>query len=459
MRFLSLTLFFLSFTSVFGQNMDDKLSGALKDLQTDVQFKHAIISMYLINSKTGKLVFEQNGELGLAPASCQKVVTSASALSLLGGNFSYLTEIGLYGNKLQTVYVKSSGDPTLGSWRWQQTGMDTISKHIIENIRKHNLKNDRYDLILDESIFGSQATPNGWTWDDIGNYYGAGARAMNWHENQYDLILQPGKKIGDPVKVIATEPKLLVDTIINELRTGASGSGDNSVIYLPENGRVAYLRGTIPSGKETFTISGSMPNGANSFIYSLTSLLGREGLNFSNTRINYDKDKVPSDMIALNWIKSPPLDSINYWFLKRSVNLYGEALVKTIGYNKGEDGTTEAGLNIIKDFWEKNGIDRSSLHIIDGSGLSPANRITTHALVQVMQYAKQQSWFPSFYLALPELNGIKMKDGYIGGVRSFTGYVKGKDGTEYTFSFIVNNFDGSAGTVREKMWKVLDLLK
>ena len=52
-----------------------------------------------------------------------------------------------------------------------------------------------------------------------------------------------------------------------------------------------------------------------------------------------------------------------------------------------------------------------------------------------------------------------MKSGYIGGVRSYTGYVKSKTGTEYTFAFIINNFDGSPGTVREKMWKLLDILK
>ncbi len=57
------------------------------------------------------------------------------------------------------------------------------------------------------------------------------------------------------------------------------------------------------------------------------------------------------------------------------------------------------------------------------------------------------------------MNGIKMKDGYINGVRSYTGYIKNKAGNEYTFSFIVNNFDGSPATVREKMWKVLDILK
>ena len=84
---------------------------------------------------------------------------------------------------------------------------------------------------------------------------------------------------------------------------------------------------------------------------------------------------------------------------------------------------------------------------------------SNYGIEVVEQYAKKQNWFSSFYAALPEMNGIKMKDGYIGGVRSYTGYIKSRSGKEYSFSFIVNNFDGSPGTVREKMWKILDLLK
>ena len=157
--------------------------------------------------------------------------------------------------------------------------------------------------------------------------------------------------------------------------------------------------------------------------------------------------------------RSPQLDSLNYWFLKKSINLYGEAFVKTIAYEKLKFGSTDSGIAIIKNFWKQKGIEPSALNIIDGSGLSPANRVTTNALVTVMQYAKQQQWFASFYNALPEMNGIKMKDGYISGVRSYTGYIKSKTGNEFTFSFIVNNFDGNPATVREKMWKVLDILK
>jgi D-alanyl-D-alanine carboxypeptidase/D-alanyl-D-alanine-endopeptidase (penicillin-binding protein 4) len=141
------------------------------------------------------------------------------------------------------------------------------------------------------------------------------------------------------------------------------------------------------------------------------------------------------------------------------VNLFGEAFVKTIAFEKKGFGSTDSGLAVIRNYWSNKGIEKSELKIIDGSGLSPANRVTTHALVTVMQYAKKQNWFSSFYDALPEANNIKMKDGYISGVRSYTGYVKSRSGQEYTFAFIVNNFDSNPGTVREKMWKLLDILK
>jgi D-alanyl-D-alanine carboxypeptidase/D-alanyl-D-alanine-endopeptidase (penicillin-binding protein 4) len=145
--------------------------------------------------------------------------------------------------------------------------------------------------------------------------------------------------------------------------------------------------------------------------------------------------------------------------LKKSVNLYGEALVKTIAYEKTRHGSTDTGVSIIRDFWSKHGIEQTALNIIDGSGLSPANRLTASTLTTVLQYAKKQPWFPFFYNALPEINGIKMKSGSIGGVLAYAGYIKSKRGDEYTFAFIIDNFNGEGARLREKMWKLLNVLK
>ncbi|HEV7621435.1 MAG TPA: D-alanyl-D-alanine carboxypeptidase, partial [Flavisolibacter sp.] len=74
-------------------------------------------------------------------------------------------------------------------------------------------------------------------------------------------------------------------------------------------------------------------------------------------------------------------------------------------------------------------------------------------------YASLQPWFPSFYNALPEYNGMKMKSGTISGVKGFCGYHTSKDGHQYIFSFLVNNYNGSEKALVEKIYRVLNELK
>lgn len=453
----------------FGQRVETRLTNAMQTMEKDEQFKHAIISLYIVDSKTGKVVFDKNSQIGLAPASCLKVVTSASAFEILGKNYTYKTAMGYNGTIKDStlngdLFFTPAGDPTLGSWRWTETKEENVKQKILTALKAKNISLINGNMILDDSKWESQATPGGWLWEDVGNYYGAGARGINWHENQYDLILKSGKKVGDSVSIIDIKPGLQVSVLLNELKTGKEGSGDQSIIYLPEDGLIGYIRGTIPLTKDIFTVSGSIPNTAIAFLKTIEDNFKSNGIELtgrSKSAILFfmNHEKIPVQSQTLLTLSSPPLDSINYWFLQKSINLYGEAFVKTISSEKTGFGATDTGLNIIKDFWSKNGIEISAMNIKDGSGLSPASRVTTNALVAVMQYAKKQNWFSSFYNALPEMNAIKMKSGYIGGVRSYTGYIKSKTGAEYTFSFIINNFNGNPGAVREKMWRLLDLLK
>src|SRR6266700_2423804 len=140
--------------------------------------------------------------------------------------------------------------------------------------------------------------------------------------------------------------------------------------------------------------------------------------------------------------------------------MYGEALIKPIASKKDDpEFVYRNGVFRVKDFWSRHGIDKAAVNICDGSGLSPQNRVTTDAEVKVLQYAKSRPWFSSFYNALPEFNGMKMKSGAIGGARAFAGYHTAKDGKQYIFSIIVNNFDGASGEIVKKMYRVLDVMK
>jgi serine-type D-Ala-D-Ala carboxypeptidase/endopeptidase (penicillin-binding protein 4) len=460
-------LVFISLQTV-AQTVTQKIDKAVKQLQQDPQMKHAIMSLYVVETKTGKPVYALNEQVGLAPASTQKIFTSIAAFEMLGKDYRYKTEVGydstiVNGELKGNLYITGYGDPTFGSWRYAQTKRDSILNYILTALNNTGIKKNDGDIIIYDSKFSYQPLPGGWIWDDIGNYYGAGTWAINWNENQYDLLLKPGNKEGDNVEITGTKPTLKNIALTNLLKTGKPGSGDNGYIYLSPYANNGFVEGTVPAGEKSFKLSGSLPQPAMQFGNELeTALMEKSMIEAGHVKISKDiinhSDSVSSaEQIAI--LYSPSLDSINYFFLQKSINLYGEALIKTIAYEKTGFGSTEKGVELLKDFWSKNGIEKSALNVVDGSGLSPQNRVTTDALVKALQYAKNKTWYSSFYNALPTYNGMRMKSGTIGGARAYTGYHTNKAGTAYTFAIIINNYDSEGGSIVSKMYKVLDELK
>lgn len=452
------------------QDLPQDLASAINKLQADEQFKNAAIGIYIVDAKNGKPVMEKSADVGMAPASCQKVITSASAFELLSGTYVYKTLVGVDGKIVNGVLqgnliVRGLGDPTLGSWRWPQTKTDIVNKQIAQILHGRKIEAIAGKIIVDDLQFGYQSVPDGWIWQDIGNYYGAGASGFNWNENQYEAFLQSGAEEGTNTKVIATSPIDIKGSILNFVSVGKKGSGDNAYLYATPYGDQIFATGTIPPSEEKFSISGAMPMPGFYFAKQLHAQLSKAGFDvvgdFATASIMLRHGQhLSGNFEKIGALNSPVIDSINFWFLRKSINLYGEALVKAIAFQKSAlNVSTDTGIAIIRRYWQSKGIQPGALNIIDGSGLSPTNRLTTKSLVTVLQYARERQWFSSFFNALPMINNIKMKDGYINGVRSYAGYVKSATGKEYTFAFIVNNFYGNPAKVREKMWRVLDLLK
>lgn len=457
-----ITGFLVLIIGAYAQNLSARLSNAFEQFENDAQLKHAISSLYVINAQTGEIVLDKNSQIGLAPASTQKIITSVTAFELLGKDYMYKTRFGFNKDK-NILYIKPGGDPTLGSWRWNYTKEGQVIKRVVQAIQKMGITNYS-SVLLDNPEWNAEAIPDGWIWQDIGNYYGAGADGLNWRENQFDLVLKSGKKIGEHVEIVGTIPSLYNYELTSYASSAAKGTGDNVYIYFPLSSSSGAVRGTIPVNENRFIISGAMKSGSRQFMGNLLDSLQKEGIrnrSMESEAFGYAKGltKNKTDYTIFHTEYSPPLDSLIYWFNKKSINLYGEALVKTFAYEKQGFGRTDSGVSIIKDFWEQKGIDPEELNIYDGSGLSPLNRVTTHAQVEVLRYAKKQSWFSSFYYSLPEYNDMKIKSGTISEVKGFTGYHSSKDGTEYIFSFLVNNYNGSASALVQKMYKVLNVLK
>ena len=472
-RLLTYTFLLLPFYTP-AQLVSQRLQKAFQQFEADSQLRHAISSLYVVDGATGQVVFDKNSQIGLAPASTQKVITSVTAFELLGKDYRYKTEFRLmnpiYSNNVTAdgLAVVGYGDPTFGSWRFNNTKADVILEKVKQTLINKNVSNiANLNVFADDSKWGRHLLPGGWIWDDIGNYYGAGASSINWRENQYDIYLSSGKLEGDTCKIVKTYPELLYfsQKLFCEVVTGLSGSGDNAYVYQPPYSVYGFIRGTIPPRENEFKISASISEPASQFAMELGKYFyccrHNEGRQFysATSFVNRFWKTVHSVTDTIYTHYSPSLDSIIYWFNKKSINLYGEALVKTFAYEKQGFSSTDSGVAIVKRFWKEKGLDEDELNISDGSGLSPLNRVTTHAQVEILKFAKKRDWFPYFYKSLPDYNGMAMKSGTISDVKGFCGYHKAKNGKEYIFSFLVNNYSGKTSALVTKMFKVLDELK
>lgn len=466
--FLLICLLILQQQEAEAQSIETRLKAAYERFSQDPQLSYASHSLLVAELPSGKPVFAFNSRLGLAPASTQKVVTAAAAFELLTSGFRYQTQfdIGTF-NGETSLLVTPSGDPSLGSTRYHSTRPELL----LSKLRDYVLKNgaasisDTIRISQPAGFVDPQRVPDGWIVQDLGNYYGAGAGWFNWRENQYDLELASSASIGQPGSVEVRNQADLppeIHSIDNRLTAGKKGSGDNAYIYLPLTGNQFQLKGTIPTGENAFLISGAISEPEKYFASNLADELSASDPSSQLAR------KLSATLVPVGQplsgnslpILSPSLDSLSYWFLRKSVNLYGEAFLKTIGLKEGNSFSTEEGLAVLRRFWQQQGIDSFALRMRDGSGLSPENRLTTESMVQVLRFAKKQDWFDDYFAGFPSYNGMRMKSGTISAVKGFCGYHRSnKTGKEYVFAFLVNNYSGSSGAIVSKMYQVLNELK
>lgn len=456
----------LSFNG-FAQYPIAKLQEAYQSLVNDEQAKYALTSLCVLDAQTGKIIFAKNENIGLAPASTLKTITSATAFSILGKDFKYQTTLGYSGKITNGVLqgnliIIGSGDPTLGSWRYKQSKENHVLSQWTNAIKAAGIKKIEGSIIGDDSLFGTQSLPEGWIWQDIGNYYGAGTSALTWRENQFDVHLKPGNSTHEAVKIVKTVPSMPYLNLINELKTGSSGSGDNAYAFLPPYTSLAYLRGTWGMGISKTGISLALPDPAYEAAFRLKDTLQRLSISVTGEpstarRLSSEGKNLPQIANQLAITPSPSLSEMIYWFNKKSINLYGEQLLKTMALKLGKTPTTNNGSTAIINFWTNKGIDKKALNIVDGSGLSPATRVTTLAMATVLFQAQKENWFAAYYNSFPDNNGMKLKSGSINDVSAYAGYYTDNNGKKYIAVININNYNGKS--ISKKLFKVLDALK
>jgi len=462
-------LFLFIAGNAYAQSLQQKLQTAFNRLQLDSQCRYASLSLTVLDAKTGEQVFTANPDMGLASASTLKTITTITAFNILGKDFQYQTQFG-YNGTISTngtlngdIIIKGGGDPTLGSWRWTTTKENYILKLMVSALQKAGIKKINGRVIGDGSVFGTQAIPDGWIWQDLGTYYGAGTSGLCWRENQFDIKLKTGS-VGTPIGITHTIPAMPYLTFKSELVNGPAHTGDQGYPYLPVgDSNLMYLRGTYAIDQTKKSISAAMPDPAYDVALRLTDTLDRlkiivSGKPESEITLIAKGQQIPQLATNLTTITSPTLSSMAYWQNHISINLYAEQLLIAIALKNGKAPSTVNGVEAMQNFWKIEEIDPNTLTIFDGSGLSPRDRVTTLTMARILQSAKKESWFADVYESLPVYNDIRMKSGSGNGIFAFAGY-QTHNGRELCFSIIVNNFNGSAKAIKEKLFRVLDELK
>lgn len=446
----------LSVQIIFAQEISQKLDAATKNLMNSSAAVSSSLSFY-VSDESGNFIYEYQGNKGLSTASTQKIFTAAAALEVLGKNYTYKTTSGYSGNisggNLKgDLIISSTGDPTLGSWRYDTYKPENFKQKLIEAIKKAGITKISGDLVIDDSYFDHQTIPGGWPWDDLGNYYGAGVWGINWRENQFDININGNefKNFSYPLEGV---------NWLNDVKVG--GNSDQSLIFTAPHSNVALINGTLPS--KTVTVSGATPNPPLQLGVEVKQWLQQAGIELSgrtvtNSQLEIEGKKTvsfPKNNMIFTY-ESPTLDKIIYWFLRKSINLYGETLIKTLGKEEKGNPAFKSGVAFLKEFWKSKGINPNMINFADGSGLSPQNYVSAKAEVQALLYAKKQPWFESYYDGFPtQENGIKMKSGTMRDTKSFAGFHTAKDGKKYVFSIIINNYQGSGSTELQKILNVL----
>jgi D-alanyl-D-alanine carboxypeptidase/D-alanyl-D-alanine-endopeptidase (penicillin-binding protein 4) len=438
---------------------------ALNAFLQSENLKHAAVGVKAIDLTTGKTIASFNENMALTPASNMKIVTTATALDLLGENFFYETPV-VYDGTIQNavlkgnLYIKGSGDPTLGS-EFVERDKESFLKEWLVAIKKAGVKRISGNIVALDQLFGYEGISPKGLWEDMGNYYAAGVYGISVFDNMYRVYLQSFAP-GSATNVLFTEPQMEEIRFTNEIKASESNNDESFVSGIPfSNARRLY--GNIPANRSSFAVKGDIPDPGLFLAQYFRSYLQKNGIEVDGKATSFRLHPAfPEEEKMLGSVRSDYLSSIALVINFRSNNHYAEALYKELSLLKSIN---------IADYWKKNGLDSSALMMFDGSGMSPLNAVSAGFLIDILVYMDRKTGKSgAFYRSLPlvgkegtvasflrntPLAGkARLKSGSITNVQSYSGYIENGN-RRYAVSVIVNHFTGKRADLKKQIEKLL----
>ena len=482
-----------------------ELQSRIGEIVRQPALEPGFFAVKIVSLDSGQIIFEQNANKFVRPASNMKLYTVAAALDRLTPDYRFITSVYAKekpdkGTVKGDLIVYGRGDPSIAA-RFNNGDYFKGINDLADRIVGAGVKRVRGDLVGDESFFNGAPLGSGWEWEDLTWSYGAPVSALTVNDNAIDLMVKPGERVGAPVLITTGPPAPSFMTIANRAITSARDSRNELNIYRGLGANTVEISGSVPLGGNGFSGSVAIPDPALAFASMLRDALVKRGVKIDgklrtvNARsggssapdrflalAKLPDHLTPPQPIEIASLQSPPFSVIAAHTLKPSQNQYTELILRTLGKTQlasvNETGRTTdnegAGLEIVKSFLRQTGVGESEIALNDGSGLSRNDMITANATVQLLTFMSRHKYFAQFRDALPiagvdgtlrtRMKGtpaegnVRAKTGSLSSVASLSGYVTTAAGEHLVFSMMLNNYPDASLVRRDSIDAIAILL-
>src|ERR1039458_5736809 len=462
----------------------------------------------VVSLSTGKTLYAQNADKLFTPASNTKLFTTAAALALIGPDYKFRTTVETtgtldrYGRLNGDLVLVGHGDPNLSGrelpydLRTQRNDDPIQALAALADARvQKGVKFIDGDIVADDSYFAFERYGEGWSQDDLVWADGAPVSALPLPHHAGFVNILPADRAGEKA-FVSVKPFADYYHLDNRIITTPAGTGRKFFVNREPGSTVLTLWGNMPlddaGANEALAIEDPAEFAAGLF----RQLLEKRGIviyghqrnrhtelatlsTFSVTAIapsrggrvnDKDNDGQPRPLktdqpITLASYESKALLQDIRVINKVSQNLHAEILLRLLGRERGNAGTIEGGLEVLRGFLTQAGISNDQYVFYDGSGLSRQNLVTPHAIVQLLRYCSTQPWGAAYKSTFPvsgvdgslsdRLNSphlqsrIVAKTGSLGGVKTLSGYATSDAGQVVVFSILSNNLNLPAKRVTD----------
>ena len=419
----------------------------LNGMMSDPVLRNATWGFVIYDPRTKKVISSYNENTPLVPASTTKLLTTETALNLLGEKFRWITqleysgEIDETGNLLGNLYIVGSGDPSLGTNKAGASSYSKLVSDFTATIAEKGIKKITGDIIIQTGVFKSnksQKLPENIVWLENGNYY---------------------LPVGSTLDISPENEKLIAK------KSNPFAENKNFYYISPYIKQMVYADKFVGLGLTT-----KLPDAPAYLANTLRSTLLKSKIPVIGKVVTRTTDLTPEKRNVLTSYQSPTLAEIIFYTNQHSDNALAEATLRMVGFQKNGDQTLESGRSAVVAHLNSIGFDTSGLNYIDGSGLSRSNLVTPIAQVKFLTGLMNEKFYKTYFDSLPiggqtgtlkrMFNGngngqIFAKTGTLNKVKTLAGYMKTNTGKTLVFSLLINNYAGSVDQVKSKMEQLL----